>query len=170
MPRERSQKDDWMRFKRAFVQVLLLFVACNDSGTGPQPDTGIPDQAKTYADSHWEPAKFMDDRVNPSEASWYGYWKGWYEENAIGQDIDDIMECELPVTLTDEYYRMIGECDQLIYGWDDVHNHLYPGDSCLAPQADVITWTDTLHFEPCIYNVESPHRDEYLLLLDENRY
>jgi hypothetical protein len=128
------------------------------------------DEYETFADQHWVEVKYIDDRVNPTEASWYGYWKGWYEENAIEQDLDLLLTHTLPESKDQDYYEMIGKYDQFVYGWDDVHGdplNLPPDDTLLAPDHDIVTWTDTLHFEPYIADIQSAKRTEYMDLRDK---
>ncbi len=128
------------------------------------------DKYESFADQHWIESKYIDDRADPTEISWYGYWKGWYEANAIEQDLDLLLTHTLPESKEQNYYEMIGKYDQFVYGWDDVHGdplNLSPDDTLLAPDHDIVTWTDTLHFEPYIADIKSTHRTEYMDLRDK---
>lgn len=143
-----------------------------------------------FADEHWIVEKYNDKRydaeegkvIPPSTASWYGSWSEWYEANALNP-LEDELTHHLPeITGEDgtfrefdknhDYYEMIGKYDQFVYGWDDVHDSLAPGDDVLAPDHDIVIWgeagLDTAHFDPYIADVRSDHRNKYMDMRHES--
>ena len=139
---------------------------------------------EAFADDHWIVERYNDKRydsdqdveVPPSNASWFGWWEEWYTAWAL-----DPLENELTHRLPEikdedgvfrgwekdhDYYEMIGKYNQFVYGWDDVNDLLLPGDSTLAPDHDILIWSetglDTANFDPYIADVKSSHREEYM--------
>ena len=150
-----------MRSVIVFAAFLFLIVSCGDDKV-TEADL---QKAREYADEHWIESEYSDDRENPTPASWCGWWKQWYDEWAL-DPFEYQLTHSLPETRSDDYYKMIGMYDQFVYGWDDVHDHLLPGDSTMAPFQEILiwseTWIDTAYFDPYISDVFSEHRQTYL--------
>ena len=172
--------------------MCLILLACSSSDNNHNDDnaTVISDDAKAFADEHWIVEQYNDKRydseqeevIPASSASWYGWWEQWYTAWAL-DPLEHYLTYQLPEMKdedgtfigwdkNDDYYKMIGEIDQFVYGWDDIHDHLLPGDSTLAPIYYIIIWgeagLDTAHFDPWIGDIISNRRLEYLDLLESS--
>ena len=150
------------------VMVLLMFFGMIASCGDDKVTEADLQRARAYADEHWIESKYIDDREHPTTASWYGWWEEWYGTRAL-YPLKNELTHRLPETRNVDYYEMIGIYDQFVYGWDDVHGDplsLEPGDSTLAPNYDILIWSetglDTAHFDPYIHDVYSEHRETYL--------
>ena len=179
--------------KPFIVSVMcLIFLTCSSSDNSDDNNSHfISDNARAFADAHWIVEKYNDKRydsdqnveVPSSNASWYGWWEEWYTawaldplENELTHSLPEIEDEEgtfIGWNKNDDYYKMIGEIDQFVYGWDDVHDHLLPGDSTLSPKRYLIIWgesgIDTAYFETWIGEVISGRRLEYLDLLESSK-